>query len=63
MTITIGKKSQAVTETKTCVSITDSTKTKNVGKDENCPTGYKEKGTTTTSETNNAQTQTNNTTE
>ena len=63
VTITIGKKSQAVTETKTCVSITDSTKTKNVGKDENCPTGYKEKGTTTTSETNNAQTQTNNTTE
>ena len=42
VTITIGSKSQ-IKETKICVSTTDSTKTKTVDKNENCPTGYKEK--------------------
>lgn len=56
VTITIGKKSQVVTETKTCVSTTDSTKTKTVGKDETCPTGYKEKTDTTTQKPSDSST-------
>ncbi|MBR4617723.1 MAG: Stk1 family PASTA domain-containing Ser/Thr kinase [Bacilli bacterium] len=43
VSIVIGKKSSTVTETKTCISTTDSTKTKVVSKDEKCPTGYREK--------------------
>lgn len=58
VTITIGKKSEVVTETKTCVSTTDSSKTKIVGKNESCPTGYKEKtDSTTTSGSNNQSTE------
>jgi histidine kinase len=56
VTITIGKKSQVVIETKTCVSTTDSTKTKTVGKDETCPTGYKEKTDTTTQKPSDSST-------
>ena len=50
VSVVIGKKSSIVTETKTCVSTTDSTKTKIVSKDEECPTGYKDKASSTSSD-------------
>ena len=43
LAIVVGKKSQVV-ETRTCVSTTDSTKTKTVEVGTACPEGYKEKG-------------------
>ena len=43
LSIVVGKKS-AVVETRTCVSTTDSTKTKAVEVGTACPEGYKEKG-------------------
>ena len=50
LSIVVGKKS-AVVETRTCVSTTDSTKTKNVEVGTPCPDGYKEKGAATDNKT------------
>lgn len=47
LSIVVGKKSEVV-ETRTCVSVTDSTKTKTVEVGTACPEGYKEKSATTT---------------
>ena len=46
LSIVVGKKSDVV-ETRTCVSTTDSTKTKAVEVGTPCPDGYKEKGAST----------------
>ena len=46
LAIVVGKKSEVV-ETRTCVSTTDSTKTKTVEVGTACPEGYKEKGAAT----------------
>ncbi len=57
LSIVVGKKSDVV-EVRTCVSITDSTKTKSVEVGKTCPEGYKEKSADDKPSTNNSGTST-----